>query len=123
VTRRDRSRIVRIALVVTLFAWGLMSGISAGSQYQQETDSPFSDLSMVVVAVLIFASLLLALAPLTRDLARMVGLSAVAFTVAVLLGHLVGNRGPGGPEVPRGVGGDAGGDSGGGRGGGGGRRR
>jgi len=129
-TRRDRLHIIRIAPVATLFLWGLFAGMTAGSEYQEDTNSPFSGLSMLVVAVLVFVGVVLAIAPLTRDLARVVGMCAAAFVVAVLLGHLFGNRGPGTADVSKDAGATGAGEStgegpaqGGGGGGGRGRRR
>jgi hydrogenase-4 membrane subunit HyfE len=101
-TRRDRWRVVQVALIATLFLWGLFAGMTAGSKYQEDTNSPFSDVAAAALAALVAITALLAIAPLTRDLAKVVGVSAVAFTLAVLLGHLLGNKGLGGPEVPRG---------------------
>jgi hypothetical protein len=103
--RRDRLRIVQVALIVTLSVWGLFTGISAGSKYQEETDWPFSEVAMLALGIMIAISLLLTITPRTRGMAKAVGVSAAAFTLALLLGHLVGNRGPGGPEVPRSGGG------------------
>jgi hypothetical protein len=54
--------------------------------------------------VLILLSVALLIAPLTRRYGKLVGFWAAAFTVAVLLGHLVGNRGSSGPVVPKGRG-------------------
>jgi hydrogenase-4 membrane subunit HyfE len=99
-TSRDRIRIVQIGFVSTFVVWGLLAGMSAGSQYQEDTGSPFSDVTVVALSLLIVLSALLGLVPVTRRLAKSVAVSAVAFVLAVLLGHLLGNHGLGGPEVP-----------------------
>jgi hypothetical protein len=102
--KRDRIRIVQISMIAVFAVWGLFAGLSAGSKYQEQTDWPFSEVSMIAIAVLVLCSVLLAIAPVTRGMARAVAISAAAFTLSVVLGHLLGNKGPGGPEVPRNIG-------------------
>jgi hypothetical protein len=110
-TRRDRIRIAKIAIVATLMLWGLLAGFVAGSKYQDTRDWPFSDLVTAVIGVMLVLSVALAIPAATRHVGRTVLSYAAAFVLSLLLGHLLGARMPGGPVVPMKAGPNAGGPS------------
>jgi hypothetical protein len=101
VTRRDRRRITKVAIIATLMLWGLLTGMSAGSKYQDTRDWPFSGVATAVIGVMVTLSIVLVIPEMTREVGKTVVVWTAAFVVALLLGHLLGARSPGGPVVPK----------------------
>jgi hypothetical protein len=80
----------RLTLIAAIAAWGLLLGFSSGGKLATSDHGPFDETVLWCLGGLLLVAVLCAVPTETRPVARTLGIASIAFTVALLAGHLVG---------------------------------
>jgi hypothetical protein len=100
--RGSKGLIWRLTLIAAIAAWGLLLGFSSGGKLASDR-GPFDETVQWCLGGLLLVAVLCAVPTETRPFARTMGVASVAFTVALLAGHLVSSStsSMGGPATRR----------------------